>query len=69
MSQYLNNFDNGGPNHNSAEEIMNSELVGRPVAEKARQTSPEPKPESVPIYQRNLLMMSIEELDKLFGVN
>ncbi|CAG8797404.1 6195_t:CDS:2, partial [Gigaspora rosea] len=33
MSQYLNDFDNSGPNHNSAEEIMDSELAGCPATE------------------------------------
>ncbi|CAG8607727.1 16492_t:CDS:2, partial [Gigaspora rosea] len=33
MSQYLNDFDNGGPNHNSAEEIINSEIARHPAAE------------------------------------
>ncbi|CAG8806316.1 6705_t:CDS:1, partial [Gigaspora margarita] len=58
-----------GPNHNSAEEIMNSELAEHPAAERARQSSPKPEPEPVPIYQRNSSIMSIEELNELFGVN
>ncbi|CAG8808755.1 19590_t:CDS:2, partial [Gigaspora rosea] len=44
-----NNFNNSGPNYNSAEEIMDSKLAGRPAAETARQSSPEPEPESEPI--------------------
>ncbi|CAG8743418.1 18651_t:CDS:1, partial [Gigaspora rosea] len=42
-----------------------------PVDERARQFSPEPEPEPepVPVYRRNSLIMSIEELDELFGVN
>ncbi|CAG8832956.1 33365_t:CDS:2, partial [Gigaspora margarita] len=69
MSQYLvnNDFNNSSPNHNSVEEIMNSELAECSIAERARQSSPEPEPEPVPIYRRNSSMMSIEELDKLFG--
>ena len=50
---------------------MNSELVGRPAAERSRQSSPEPEPEPVPVpvYRRTSSMMSIDELDELFGVN
>ena len=50
---------------------MNSELAGRPAAERSRQSSPEPEPEPkpVPVYQRTSSMMSIDELDELFGVN
>ncbi|CAG8586522.1 4444_t:CDS:2 [Gigaspora rosea] len=33
MSQYINDFDNGGSNHNSAEEIMNSEIAGQELDE------------------------------------
>ncbi|CAG8781788.1 8690_t:CDS:2, partial [Gigaspora rosea] len=64
-----NDFDNGGSNHNSAEEIIDSELAGRPAAETARQSSSEPEPESEPVlvYRRSSSMMSIEELDELFG--
>ncbi|CAG8841432.1 17435_t:CDS:1, partial [Gigaspora margarita] len=47
-----NDFDNGGPNHNLAEEIINSEIAGCSVAETVRQSSSElePEPDSVPIY-------------------
>ncbi|CAG8590367.1 7990_t:CDS:2, partial [Gigaspora margarita] len=71
MSQYLNDFNNGGPNYNLAEEIINSELAERSAAERARQSSPEPEPEPepIPIYRRNSSMIFIEELDELFGVN
>ena len=50
---------------------MNSEIAGCPVAETARQSSPElePEPDPVPVYRRSSSMMSIEELDELFGVN
>lgn len=52
---------------------MNSEIAGRPAAETARQSSPElepePDPDPVPVYRRSSSMMSIEELDDLFGVN
>ncbi|CAG8747852.1 31027_t:CDS:2 [Gigaspora margarita] len=48
----MNDFDNGGPNHNSAKEIMNSEIAGCPAAKTARQFSPElePEPDPVPVY-------------------
>ncbi|KAF0470627.1 hypothetical protein F8M41_025358 [Gigaspora margarita] len=51
-SDSSNDFDNGGPNYNSAEEIMNSEIAGRPAAKTARQSSPElePEPDPVPVY-------------------
>jgi len=48
---------------------MNSELAGRPAAERSRQSSPEPDPEPVPVYRRTSSMMSIDKLDELFGVN
>ena len=50
---------------------MNSEIAGRPAAETARQSSPEleAEPDPVPVYRRSSSMMSIEELDELFGVN
>ncbi|CAG8811698.1 28545_t:CDS:2 [Gigaspora margarita] len=71
MSQYLNDFDNGSPNHNSAEEIMNSEIAGRPAAKMVRQSSSklEPEPNPVPVCRRSSSMMSIEELDELFEIN
>ncbi|CAG8528428.1 46215_t:CDS:2 [Gigaspora margarita] len=64
--RYINEASN-----ESIPKIINSKLAERLAAERARQSSPEPKPEPepVPIYQRNLSMMSIEELDKLFGIN
>ncbi|RIB30026.1 hypothetical protein C2G38_2153778 [Gigaspora rosea] len=67
---FNNNFDNSSPNHNSAEEIMNSELAGRPAARQSSlEPEPELEPEPIPVYRRNSSIMSIEELDELFGVN
>ena len=50
---------------------MDSEIAGHPAAKTARQSSPEPnpEPEPVPVYRRTSSMMSIDELDELFGVN
>ena len=48
---------------------MNSELSGRPAAEGSRQSSPDPEPEPVLVYRRTSSMMSIDELNELFGVN
>ncbi|CAG8754940.1 16012_t:CDS:2, partial [Gigaspora margarita] len=59
------------PHQNSSRQSTSHTTERCPAAETARQSSSEleSEPDPVPIYQRSSSMISIEELDKLFGVN